>query len=83
MHLLKDLLAYLEGNNEGDGKWKGKLDTKLSRFVLNYLTTPLLTTAKTPNELLMNRKLKTFLDVINPLSKNTAHSYAERKHLAQ
>ena len=50
---------------------KGSLDTKLSRFLLSYLTTPQATTGKTPGGLLMNCKLKTRLDLVNVLSQNT------------
>ena len=62
---------------------KGSLDTKLSRFLLSYRTTPQTTTGKTPGELLMNRKLKTRLDLVNPLSQNTTRTRVEDKQLAQ
>ena len=62
---------------------KGSLDTKLSRFLLSYRTTPQATTGKTPGELLMNRKLKTRLDLENPLSQNTTRTRVEDKQIAQ
>ena len=62
---------------------KGSLDTKLSRFLLSYRTTPQTTTGKTPCELLVNRKLKTRLDLVNPLSQNTTRTRVEDKQLAQ
>ena len=60
---------------------KGSLDTKLSRFLLSYRTTP--QAGKTPGELLINRKLKTRLDLVNPLSQNTTRTPVEDKQLAQ
>ena len=65
------------------GNGKESLDTNLSRFLLNYRTTPHVTTGKTLGELLMNRKLKTLLVLVNPLSHNTTCTHVERKQLAQ
>ena len=48
---------------------EGTIQDKLSRFLLNYRTTPRTTTGVTPAELLMKRKLQTKLDLIVP---NTA-----------
>ena len=62
---------------------KGSLDTKLSRFLLSYRTTPQATTGKTPGELLLNRKLKTRLDPVNPFRQSTTRTHVEDKQLAQ
>ena len=44
----------------------GSLETKLSRFLFHYRTTPHTTTGATPAELLMGRHLRTHLDVMHP-----------------
>ena len=62
---------------------KGSLDTKLSWFLLSYRTTPQATTGKTPGKLLMNRELKSRLDLVNPLSQNMTRIRVEHKQLAQ
>ena len=45
---------------------EGALDTKLSRFLLSYRTTPQSTTGVTPAELLMRRHLRTNFDRLKP-----------------
>ena len=45
---------------------EGSIQTKLSRFLLSYLTTPHSTTGVPPAELLMKRKLRTQLDRLYP-----------------
>ena len=49
----------------------GTLETKLSRFLLSYRTTPHTTTGVTPAELLMKRKLQTNLDRSRPSPSTT------------
>jgi hypothetical protein len=44
----------------------GSIQTKVSRFLFHYRTTCQSTTGQTPAELLLNRKLKTRLDLIQP-----------------
>ena len=57
------------------GNEKESIDTKLSRFLLSYHTTP----HATPGKLLMNRQLKSHLDQVNPLSQNTTHTRVEKQ----
>ena len=45
---------------------EGSLRQKLARFLFSYRTTPHSTTGVSPAELLMNRKLKSVLDLLNP-----------------
>ena len=45
---------------------QGTLKQKLARFLFSYRTTPHSTTGVCPAELLMNRKLKSALDLLNP-----------------
>ena len=45
---------------------EGSIQTKLSRFLLSYRTTPHSTTGVPPSELLMKRKLRTQLDRLYP-----------------
>ena len=45
---------------------EGTLKQKLARFLFSYRTTPHSTTGVCPAELLMNRKLKSALDLVNP-----------------
>ena len=45
---------------------QGTLKQKLARFLFSYRTTPHSTTGVSPAELLMNRKLKSALDLLNP-----------------
>ena len=49
----------------------GTLETKLSRFLLSYRTTPYATTGVTSAELLMKRKLQTNLDKLKPSTSTT------------
>ena len=44
----------------------GTMHTRLSRFLLAYRSTPQTTTGVTPAELLLNRRLRTRLDLIRP-----------------
>ena len=45
---------------------EGSVETKVSRFLLKYRTTSQTTTGETPAELLMNRRLRTHLDLVRP-----------------
>ena len=45
---------------------EGTLQQKLARFLFSYRTTPHYTTGVCPAELLMNRKIKSALDLVNP-----------------
>ena len=45
---------------------EGSLRQKLARFLFNYRITPQSTTEVSPSELLMNRKLRSVLDLLNP-----------------
>ena len=45
---------------------EGTLNQKLTRFLFSYRTTPHSATGVCPAELLMNRKLKSALDLVNP-----------------
>ena len=58
--------AFKEGVEKME---EGNMQEKLSRFLLKYRTTPHSTTGLPPAELLMNRKLRTKLDLMLP---NTA-----------
>nr|XP_006813083.1 PREDICTED: uncharacterized protein K02A2.6-like [Saccoglossus kowalevskii] len=49
----------------------GSVETKLSRFQFKYRVTPHSTTGKTPAELLMGRKLRTHLDLLQPNERST------------
>ena len=45
---------------------EGNLQLKLSRVLLNYRITPQSTTGKSPAELLMNRQLRSCLNLLQP-----------------
>ena len=49
---------------------EGSLKQNLARFLFSYRKTPQSTTAVSPAELLMNRKLQSVLDLLNPLISN-------------
>ena len=44
----------------------GSLDTKLSRFLFKYRTTPQSTTGVTPAKLMFGRRLRSSLDKVRP-----------------
>ena len=52
---------------------EGTLQQKLARLLFSYRTTPHSTTGVCPAELLMNRKLKSALDLVNPSRQVTTH----------
>ena len=61
---------------------KGTLKQKLARFLLSYRTTPHSTTCVSPAELLMNRKLKSALDLLNPRLSDKVISAQNRQVVA-
>ena len=60
------VIVFKEGMEKMEG---GNMQTKLSRFLLKYRTTPHSTTGVTPAQLLMMKKIRTRLDLLLP---NTA-----------
>ena len=58
---------------------EGSLRQKLARFLFSYRTTPHSTTGASPAELLMNRKLKSVLDLLNPLLAQRVESAQNRQ----
>ena len=58
---------------------EGTLETKVYRFLFQYRITPNTTTGRTPAELLMNRKLKSRLDLIRPDVSRTVTVQQERQ----
>ena len=51
---------------EGLRKTTGDLETRLSRFLAQYRLTPKTTTGQAPSELLMNRRPRSRLDLVQP-----------------
>nr|XP_061834657.1 uncharacterized protein K02A2.6-like [Nerophis lumbriciformis] len=59
---------------------EGSVETKVSRFLFKYRSTPQTTTGITPAELLMNRRLRTQLDMVRPaLSDKVGSNQAKQK----
>ena len=58
---------------------EGSLKQKLARFLFSYRTTPQSTTGVSPAELLMNKKLRSVLDLLNPLISNRVESAQDRQ----
>ena len=58
---------------------EGTLKQKLARFLFSYRTTPHSTTGVSPAELLMNRKLKSALDLVNPRLSDRVDSAQSRQ----
>ena len=56
---------------------KEELQTKLSRFLLCYRTTPTTSTGLTPSELFMKRRLRTRLDLLKPSVEERMSNYQE------
>ena len=57
---------------------ENKIVTKVHRFLFQYRITPHTTTGRTPAELLMNRKLKSRLDLVRPDVSRTVRSKQEK-----
>ena len=51
---------------QGIAKLESPIHTRLTRFLLNYRITPQTSTGLSPSQLLMGRRLRTRLDMINP-----------------
>ena len=58
---------------------EGSLKQKLARFLFSYRTTPQSTNGVSPAKLLMNRKLRSVLDLLNPLISNRVESAQDRQ----
>ena len=58
---------------------EGSLKQKLARFLFSYRTMPQSTTGVSPAELLMNKKLRSVLDLLNPLISNRDESAQDRQ----
>ena len=58
---------------------EGSLKQKLARFLFSYRTTPQSTTGVSPAELLMNKKLRSVLDLLNSLISNRVESAQDRQ----
>ena len=61
----RSVRIFKEGMKKLEG-FGGTVHTILSRFLLAYRSTPQTTTGVTPAELLLNRRLRTRLDLIRP-----------------
>ena len=61
----RSVRTFNDGMKKLEGS-EGTVHTKLSRFLLEYRSTPQTTTGVTPAELLFNRRLGTRLDFIGP-----------------
>ena len=66
----KNSLKAREGENED-------LQTKLSRFLFYYRTTPTTSTGLVPSELFMKRRLRTQLDLLRPSVVEQMSNYQE------
>lgn len=72
---------FKEGMKKLEG-FGGTVHTRLSRFLLAYRSTPQTTTGVTPTELLLNRRLRTRLDLIRPEFRHRveAQQRAQKEH---
>ena len=57
------------------------VQTKVSRFLLSYRSTPNSTTGRTPSELFLKRQIRTRLDLLKPnVSEVITHSQSQQKY---
>lgn len=77
----RDVRIFKEGMKKLEG-FGGTVHTRLSRFLLAYRSTPQTTTGVTPAELLLNRRLRTRLDLIRPELRHRveAQQRAQKEH---
>ena len=73
--------TFKEGMNQLEG-FGGTAHPRLSRFLLAYRSTPQTTTGVTPAEVLLNRRIRTRLDLIQPGLRHRVetHQGAQKVH---
>ena len=77
----RSVRIFKEGMKKLEG-FGGTVHTRLNRFLLAYRSTPQTTTGVTPTELLLNRRLRTQLDLIRPelRPRVETHQEAQKVH---